>query len=142
MDNPHILHHCASNLTLFMLRLQLPGDSTTPHIPPHIHKYHNNASLPPQLIEHHTPPNSTSRRPINCHTSHHWKRCSAIVVASSRTHPLPLQHVQHHITTSTTLAHPCCPQSTSTTHLRATHDTTHVSRASHQCSHVGTSLSL
>ena len=43
MDNPHTLHHCASTSTLLMLHLQLPSDSTTLHIPPHIHKYHNNA---------------------------------------------------------------------------------------------------
>ncbi len=42
MDNPHILHHCAFTLTMFMLLPQLRGDSTTPHTTLHIHKYHNN----------------------------------------------------------------------------------------------------
>jgi len=60
MDNPHTLHHCASTLTLFMLRPQLPSDSTTPHN--HITSTNTTTtrSLPPQLIQHPPPPDTTS----------------------------------------------------------------------------------
>ena len=87
MDNPHTIHHCASIPTLFMLRLQLSSDSTT-HTP---HTTSTNTTttrpLPPQLIQHPPPPNSTSHSSINYPSSQHWKRCSAIVVASSHIPP-------------------------------------------------------